>query len=284
MVSIIGVQMVGFNPGIAVGEIITNSDICRIFKCSTQGGMRPSKNTNTLVLTSDPLKPIYQDEWQGAVLHYTGMGLKGNQRLDHQNKTLFESNTNGIDVFLFEKLTKNKYLFQGQVELVDKPYQAEQPDIDGKSRSVWIFPIKVVDQREPYPLPETSWLVREEQNQKEAHQLTDEELKERATSKHDIPVVRTVVTKRRVRNPYVAEYVKRKANGTCQLCGQPAPFKDKQGQPYLIAHYVESLSKGGCDSIENAVALCPNCHEKMHVLDRAEDKRKLLKQIKDHQL
>ena len=35
------------------------------------------------------------------------------------------------------------------------------------------------------------------------------------------------------------------------------------------------LSEGGEDSIENTVALCPNCHRKMHVVNLQEDIDKL---------
>ena len=35
------------------------------------------------------------------------------------------------------------------------------------------------------------------------------------------------------------------------------------------------LSRGGEDSTENTVALCPNCHTRMHILDEPEDVEKL---------
>lgn len=31
-------------------------------------------------------------------------------------------------------------------------------------------------------------------------------------------------------------------------------------------HHVIRLADGGSDSIDNAVALCPNCHRKIHVV------------------
>ena len=67
-----------------------------------------------------------------------------------------------------------------------------------------------------------------------------------------------------VRDKSIAEYAKRKANGICQLCGNPAPFISKNGMPYLESHHIIWLSQGGGDTIENTVALCPNCHRKMH--------------------
>ncbi len=77
------------------------------------------------------------------------------------------------------------------------------------------------------------------------------------------------------RNAYVTEYAKRRANGICQLCEQPAPFRDRKGNPYLETRHIVWLSKGVDDTIENTVALCPNCHRKMHSLNLPEDVRKL---------
>ena len=48
-------------------------------------------------------------------------------------------------------------------------------------------------------------------------------------------------------------------------------------KPFLETHHVIWLADGGDDSIENTVALCPNCHKKMHVLNLDEDVDKLLR-------
>lgn len=80
-----------------------------------------------------------------------------------------------------------------------------------------------------------------------------------------------------VRDQYIKEYAKRRAHGICQLCDQPAPFTDSNGNPYLEAHHVIWLGEGGDDSIDNVVALCPNCHRKMHALNLDEDVDKLLR-------
>ena len=68
---------------------------------------------------------------------------------------------------------------------------------------------------------------------------------------------------------------KRRANGICQLCDEPAPFKDKNGEPFLESHHIVWLSNGGEDTIENSTALCPNCHRKMHSLNLRADIDKL---------
>ena len=57
------------------------------------------------------------------------------------------------------------------------------------------------------------------------------------------------------RNAGVAELAKRRAKGICQLCEEPAPFKDKYGLPFLESHHIIWLSEDGDDTIENSVAL-----------------------------
>ncbi|WP_435131014.1 HNH endonuclease [Plesiomonas shigelloides] len=56
-----------------------------------------------------------------------------------------------------------------------------------------------------------------------------------------------------------------RADGVCELCKLSAPFnRKKDNTPYLEVHHKVRLSDGGEDTIENVVALCPNCHRKAH--------------------
>jgi len=48
-----------------------------------------------------------------------------------------------------------------------------------------------------------------------------------------------------------------------------------KGKPYLETHHVVWLSKGGSDAVDNTVALCPNCHRKMHIVNSPSDVSKL---------
>lgn len=89
---------------------------------------------------------------------------------------------------------------------------------------------------------------------------------ERSAKKTEKYVVDTYI-----RDPIIAEIAKRKAKGKCQLCCLNAPFTDKFGKPYLETHHIDWLSTGGEDTVENTIALCPNCHRKMHSLALPED-------------
>ncbi len=104
-----------------------------------------------------------------------------------------------------------------------------------------------------------------------------EKLCEKAKASSQSDKIRSRVTKSYTRNKYVSEYAKLRADGKCQLCGNLAPFYDNEGRPYLEAHHVIRLADGGEDSDDNVVALCPNCHRKMHSLNLEEDVNKLLK-------
>lgn len=93
---------------------------------------------------------------------------------------------------------------------------------------------------------------------------------------------RIVTTKEYNRDPVIAEHAKIRANGICQLCEQPAPFQDVYGKPFLESHHIKWLSDGGEDSLQNTVALCPNCHRKMHHVGDPQDVQKLQEKARDN--
>ena len=124
----------------------TNEQLQRIFLVSGQGGMRKSNRLNSLVLISkhDSGNP-YDDTWNGDHFEYTGMGMNGDQSVDYmQNKTLAESNTNGVTVYLFESFENNNYIYKGIVKLDGVPYYEIQEDDSGNKRRVVKFSLKII--------------------------------------------------------------------------------------------------------------------------------------------
>lgn len=268
------------NSTLSQGQIFNNSQLRQIFKCSPQGGMRRSLQTNSLVIISNHLESIYDDRWVGDIFHYTGMGQKGDQSLIYaQNKTLAESDRNGVNVYLFEVERDKEYIYQGRVELSGNPYTDRQPDVDGNDREVIVFPLKLID-AEPLRFGKDIFEQSQKIREKKARKLSFDELKEKATRTRNIAGERKVESIQYERDPYVALFTKKRAKGICDLCAKEAPFTDKHGQPYLESHHIIWLSRNGEDSIENTVALCPNCHRKMHLLDLEDDKATLLARIK----
>ena len=266
-----------------VGDVVTTTQIHDAFLCSTQSGMNYSSKTQTLVLFSHHEGGLYGDRWDKDILHYTGMGQRGDMEMKGPNLRLKDAKKDGTEIHLFEVFKKTEYTYRGVFELLDKepykgPYQETQLDIDGKPRKAWMFPIK---SKEPdIGIPEETYKDNEAEKAKSIKKkiLTGKGLVKKAIEiKHKDPNCRYVRSLEYARDPLIAAATKYIANGICQLCNNPAPFKDKDGDPYLESHHIVWLCDGGADELSNTVALCPNCHKKMHVVADPEDVAKLKK-------
>jgi 5-methylcytosine-specific restriction protein A len=67
------------------------------------------------------------------------------------------------------------------------------------------------------------------------------------------------------RNADVVAEVLSQAKGVCGICKAKAPFiRRKDRTPYLEVHHKVQLAHGGDDTVQNAIAICPNCHRKAH--------------------
>lgn len=88
-----------------------------------------------------------------------------------------------------------------------------------------------------------------------------EAFQEKANPKPEKIIVQQIVFKR---NPYVVIKVLERAKGICERCLNKAPFIKDNGEPYLEVHHIQPLSEDGDDTIDNCIALCPNCHRHAH--------------------
>jgi 5-methylcytosine-specific restriction protein A len=179
---------------------------------------------------------------------------------------------------LFEVFKKSEFTFIGEVELADPPFQEKQLDKNKELRKVWVFPLRIKrsDAKAIVKKESIEKLFQEKLKKLKKLGLTNEELLQiiqsdapKSTSK------RTVLTNVYERDPKIVEAALRRAGGICQLCEKEAPFMKKNNEPYLEVHHIVWLSKGGSDTLDNTVALCPNCHRKMHALNLEEDILKL---------
>ena len=80
----------------------------------------------------------------------------------------------------------------------------------------------------------------------------------------------TTETKQRKRCAEVKAWVRLEANGICEACGKEAPFITEKNGAFLEVHHVVQLSDEGPDTVDNAIAVCPNCHRKLHLADNKE--------------
>ena len=263
-----------YEPPFSPGQEVPFSLIKSIVPQASFGaGILYSKTYDCLIILSKH-GSLYEDEWQGDVLHYTGTGRVGDQDINFkENKILANSYLNGTPVYLFES-SNGIYTYRGEVFLSGVPYQSIKPDKNGLDRKVWIFPLSLIDDKGVTKEYVDKY---EEENKKKVKKLSLDELKVQAVkSGSKTSSYRTTTTNQYTRNQSIARYTKLSANGVCELCEKPAPFNDKDGEPYLESHHVVWLERGGADSLDNTVALCPNCHKKMHVVEDKDDFNKLI--------
>lgn len=156
---------------------------------------------------------------------------------------------------------------------------AIEPDKEGNDRVVYKFPIKPKEDYHQFTINESSLKCNEKEQTKNVQKLDKLVIKSRAKNHKSKNITREVIANYRHRDPYVAEYTKNRALGICDLCHNPAPFKKKNGDAYLEEHHVITLADGGPDAIYNTVALCPNCHKKVHVLNHKDDVSNLKRTI-----
>ncbi|KAB0264726.1 HNH endonuclease [Microvirga brassicacearum] len=282
----LGFEIVRKNEGaqvdikdLAPGVILTNDQLSRTFSVGNAGGMRWSGKHQCLVIIADHTKSLYDDRWVGDAFHYTGMGRVGDQTLSGQNLRLAHHEQDNVPVHLFEVFTRNAYHYAGPVRLTAPVYRESQVDDEGTTRTVLVFPLALISAGGK-PIPEARDIQQIERARRRAvrPKTLEELLLLAGTQGSHEPNRRETLAIQFIRSAAVVELTKRLAQGICDLCANPAPFSTQEG-PYLECHHIVHLAQGGPDTLENTVALCANCHRRMHVLDREKDVAKLKQRV-----
>lgn len=100
---------------------------------------------------------------------------------------------------------------------------------------------------------------------KDSLRLDPEARRARLATAPKKPELRTTIVVSFNRSADVVAEVLQRAGGRCELCEQPAPFqRASDGTPYLEVHHRIRLADQGEDTVDNAIAVCPNCHRKQH--------------------
>lgn len=115
------------------------------------------------------------------------------------------------------------------------------------------------------PQTELSYLEELDKKIADSHRVSNKELEISLKNAQKMPAKIQIVSTGFRRNPDVIVAVLRRANGICERCKKPAPFIRRSDKtPYLEIHHKQPLSENGEDTVDNAVALCPNCHREVH--------------------
>jgi 5-methylcytosine-specific restriction protein A len=242
--------------GFEIGRVYNRrGDIHARFGGQQQGGIiTPADHPVVIIITGEEgLQHGYADRYRSdGVFEYFGEGQVGDMQLQRGNRAIAEHSVSGKSLLLFHK-TDDGLRFEG--EMVYEAHHIERaPDRTGADRDAIVFELR--------PLEAVEEVV---EAQGPPAGATLEELRQLALTAAAGPSQST----QGVRNVYqrsrdVRNYVLARANGNCEGCALPAPFLRSDGNPYLEPHHLRRLSDGGPDHPAHVIALCPNCHRRVH--------------------
>jgi 5-methylcytosine-specific restriction protein A len=243
--------------GFEVGRVYNRrNDIHARFGGQQQGGIiTPSQHALVIIITGEEgLEHGYADRYRpDGVFEYFGEGQVGPMEMQRGNRAIADHSTLGKSLLLFRK-TNNGVRFEG--EMVYENHHVERaPDRTGAERDAIVFELRAL---------EAITEAVEAETQSSGAALQDLRLRALAAastvSQSSTQGLRNVYQRSRD----VRDYVLARANGNCEGCTLPAPFLRSNGNAYLEPHHLRRLSDGGPDHPAHVIALCPNCHRRVH--------------------
>ncbi|MCD7893422.1 MAG: helix-turn-helix domain-containing protein [Erysipelotrichaceae bacterium] len=251
------------------GHNYTNEEITLMFNCKKSGCIRMSNTKRAMILISNytGIGNSHTNYWKNDILYFSDDNSDAsNEMLSLQEKKLALSSSNKTTLYLFDSYEKGIYNYRGIVKLISEPYIVDEYNlILNNNQKVWKYQLKLIDQNDYLSydfikhINKTNTLKGSES--KEKTKLINREICEMVLTKKYI-----------ISNPEIEKYVMNRANGICELCEKPAPFKVND-IPFLQIYYINSSQEDGKDNVSNAAALCPNCYQKMKHLNLKEDKK-----------
>lgn len=263
---------------------IRQKDLHQPFGGSKQSGISPSAKSPFIFLFTGTSggEYGYSDAWEddGRVFLYTGEGQVGDMEFRVGNKAIRDHLKNGKQLLLFEGDGRGNATYKGEFVCIGTR-AGSGPDREGNVRQTIVFELRpILDEAThddhttemtadvssdvgagPWGLPLCDLRARVLANAPEDTQQTVKHMRRRYYE----------------RSLEAAVYVRRRANGVCEGCGHQAPFTTSKGEPFLEAHHIRRKADQGPDHPAWMVAICPNCHRRVHLgIDGAEYNAHLL--------
>jgi 5-methylcytosine-specific restriction protein A len=230
-------------------------DIHAKFGGQQQGGIvTPSQHPLVIIITGEEgLEHGYADRTRDdGVFEYFGEGQVGDMVMQRGNLAIASHAADGKSLLLFRKTTEG-LRFLGEM-VYDKHHTEKAPDREGNERDAIVFELRPLS-----AIVETTDEIPETEPTK-----TLEELRALAKAATAPPAKTSSVRNVYQRSRDVRAYVLARATGNCEGCKNPAPFIRKDDTPYLEPHHIRRVSDGGPDNPSFVIALCPNCHRRVH--------------------
>lgn len=253
---------------LVVGREYRRKELHDRFGGSRQSGISSAPRHNMILLFSGASGEQYgySDSFQpDGTFWYSGEGQSGDMQMTRGNLAIQKGASEGRTIHLFTTLTGAKdghVRYEGEALYCGHHFRLGK-DKSNQDRKVIVFQL-ALDQAPPQgeapDLRTTTtrsrsrlWSVSLEKLRDECTQVLSREM---------VPEERLVL--QRERSVAVKIYALRRAQGICEGCCNAAPFLGLDGRPFLEAHHIRRLADEGPDHPDWVVALCPNCHRRVH--------------------
>lgn len=256
------------SPSFQVGAIYNRqADIHGRYGGQQQGGIStPAEYPLIFLFTGESGSEYgYVDQFrEDGTFWYTGEGQEGDMDMTRGNRAIRDHEANGKKLYLFEAVGQGQVRYLGNATYLSHHWE-ERKDAKGDMRDAIVFELAVeteTDEQESVGASEPSPGYDAHRN---LRSLNLEELRDLALNRAS-PSASEEERRENVRrrSEAVKEYVLRRANGICEGCEKEAPFTTNGGRLYLESHHIRRISDGGPDHPRWVIALCPNCHRRVH--------------------
>jgi 5-methylcytosine-specific restriction protein A len=248
-----------------VGEVYIRRELQDEYGGQRYGGIStPAKHDVILLFTGEQGSAYgYEDRFEDdGLFHYTGEGQIGDMKMDRGNLAILKHQQRNKDLHLFKYVSSaNNVMYLGRAFYAGHR-ERPAPDRLGNMRKAIVFELLIdtpadgVAELEPEFVPQIP---------KKLLRKSLEDLRKEAfapVNENSTPKERRAVAYTRSKS--VKAYVLLRAGGICEGCGNTAPFLTRLEEPYLEPHHIRRRADNGPDNPLWVIALCPNCHARVH--------------------
>jgi hypothetical protein len=248
-------------PDFVVGTLYRRRDLHRRFGGLREGRISVPTQRGLLFLFTGgtPTQYGYRDSWTNDGLYlFTGEGQEGDMEFVGGNRAVREHTGQGRDLLLFEYARPGTVRYAGQ--MICAGFRTGRgPDMRGRDSKVILFELLPLSElQDASTAPAVLW---DDPAWEEPLDLLREKALAAGTDVGATAEGRASVD---ARGEAVRIYTLRRADGTCEGCGDEAPFTTASGRPFLETHHIRRPADGGPDHPRWVIALCPNCHRRAH--------------------
>ena len=240
-----------------IGRVYRRSALLDEYGGQRFGGIATPKSSPVILIFtgSSGLSYGYEDEWDSdGVFHYYGEGQMGHMKFAGGNAAIRDHALNEKELHLFERVDDgwryvDEVVCSGFEWRPAKDQSRRRPSGNCVPVSAGMRGFLPRDLSRCHPTAKSSLA--------DLAQAADADPTEESAPKEGI-------RKTYARSEALKRYVRARASGRCEGCGKEAPFLTKDGSAYLEAHHTNRRSDMGPGDRTTVIALCPNCHSRVH--------------------